>query len=282
MPFERHAAGALVALGLSLLAACAGPGGASAPDPAKPSIAIEAPAGLPAEAGLRLARLVAAGLRDRGLAARPAGEGRAARRITGAVRREAAEEGKVLALFAWRVENADGALVGRFRQARVVDEAALDQGDTVLLVLIAAQAAGPLAKLAARAAPVPEEPPLVKVYLAPVDGAPGDGRLSLAAAMRAALSARGVPLVDAIADDVYLVLGAVYLEPAGAGRERVEIHWTVIEPSGREIGVVSQEETVAQGALAAAWGEHAEALAGGALPGLAALLAELGPLQPTH
>jgi hypothetical protein len=276
--WEPEWPGLLTALGLSILTACAGPGGASRPDPTKPVVMVQAPAGLSPEAGTRLARLLAAGLRDRGLAARPAREGQGRRVIAGSVRLEPRPEGRSLALIGWRVENADGALVGRYRQVRVVERAMLEAGDTALLALIADQAAGPLAKLAARAAPAPAEPPVAKVYLAPVDGAPGDGQASLTAAMRAALAARAVPLVDAIADDAYLLLGAVYLGPGDAGADLVEIYWTLIEPSGREIGVLSQDATVPKGALAGPWGDRANDLAAEALLGIIALLDQAGPL----
>jgi hypothetical protein len=110
------------------------------------------------------------------------------------------------------------------------------------------------------------------VVVAPVEGAPGDGRRSLTTALKKKLYADGVKLANGASKNVYTVKGKVRLTSAGAGKENIRIDWQVLDPSGRRLGTVSQQNTIPKGSLNGPWGAIADAAAGAAADGIIKLL----------
>jgi hypothetical protein len=100
-----------------------------------------------------------------------------------------------------------------------------------------------------------------RVQLLPVTGAPGDGDLALTRQMRATLSGLGPMVQDTPAGADFIVRGAVRVVPIGGGQERVEIQWSVANPSGDERGRVVQLNDVPAGTLDGYWGDVATAVA---------------------
>ncbi|WP_141693951.1 hypothetical protein [Methyloligella halotolerans] len=112
----------------------------------------------------------------------------------------------------------------------------------------------------------------VTTLVAPVQGAPGDGQTSLARAMQKKLAADGVKLARARGANVYTVQGKVSVTNASGNRETVRIDWTVLDPSGKRVGTVSQQNTIGKGSLNGPWGAIADAAAGAAADGIVDLL----------
>lgn len=115
-------------------------------------------------------------------------------------------------------------------------------------------------------------PPMPPVVVEQVAGAPGDGNDALTAAMRRALERAEVEVVDQLAERALLVLGSIYRESEGEGRERVDVTWSVIRPDGSEIGRIDQSNVVAAGSLEGRWGHIATIVADGGAEGVVALL----------
>lgn len=112
---------------------------------------------------------------------------------------------------------------------------------------------------APRAAPKPSG-----VLVTPVSGAPGDGRRSLTTALKKKLYGKGVKLANGTTKNVYMVKGIVKLSKAGAGKETIRIDWQVIDPRGKRVGTVSQQNTIPKGSLNGPWGAIADAAAAAA------------------
>jgi hypothetical protein len=110
------------------------------------------------------------------------------------------------------------------------------------------------------------------VLVAPVSGAPGDGQRSLTTALKKRLYAGGVKLANGPAVNVYTVKGIVVLADASGGKQSIRIDWQVIDPSGKRLGTVSQQNMIPRGALNGPWGAIAEAAAGQAAAGIIKLL----------
>ena len=117
---------------------------------------------------------------------------------------------------------------------------------------------------ATSAAARPAQPKPSGVLVAPVSGAPGDGRRSLTTALKKKLYGKGVKLANGAASNVYTVKGIVKLSSAGAGKETIRIDWQVIDPRGKRVGTVSQQNTIPKGSLNGPWGAIADAAAGAA------------------
>lgn len=110
------------------------------------------------------------------------------------------------------------------------------------------------------------------VVVAPVAGAPGDGQRSLTTALKKRLYAGGIKLANGTTDNVYMVKGSVVLSDASGGKQSIRIDWLVLDPSGRKLGTVSQQNTIPRGSLNGPWGAVADAAAGAAAVGIIKLL----------
>ena len=137
----------------------------------------------------------------------------------------------------------------------------------------AAPAATTTAATTTAAAPKPAPAPKPSgVVVAAVSGAPGDGSRSLATALKKKLYADGVKLVNGTSGNVYTVKGIVKLTDAGGGKEKIQIDWRVLDPNGKRLGTVSQQNTIPKGSLNGPWGAIADAAAGAAADGIVKLL----------
>jgi hypothetical protein len=125
---------------------------------------------------------------------------------------------------------------------------------------------------------VPQQPQVAaapadaQTFIAPVSGAPGDGSGALQEAMRRKLLSRGVKLAASPNQGAYTVRGVVSLKEGEGGKESIRIDWQVIDPSGRRLGTVSQQNSIPKGSLNGAWGGMADGAAGAATDGVVKLL----------
>jgi hypothetical protein len=110
------------------------------------------------------------------------------------------------------------------------------------------------------------------VVVAPVAGAPGDGQRSLTTALKKRLYAGGIKLANGTTQNVYMVKGSVVMSDASSGKQSIRIDWLVLDPSGRKLGTVSQQNTIPRGSLNGPWGAVADAAAGAAADGIIKLL----------
>ena len=104
-----------------------------------------------------------------------------------------------------------------------------------------------------------------------VDGAPGDGGISLKQALEYVLMKNGVPLAQPREDNVLVVSAQITMGKPEAGAQAIAIRWSLHGPDGKEIGTVTQANTVPAGSLDHAWGDTALAVAEAAYDGLGAL-----------
>ncbi len=135
----------------------------------------------------------------------------------------------------------------------------------------AAPAAGVATASTAAARPAAAPKPS-GVLVAPVTGAPGDGRRSLTTALKKRLYKEGIKLANGTSTNVYTVQGIVKLSSASGGKESIRIDWQVLDPSGKRLGTVSQQNTIPKGSLNGPWGAIADAAAGAAADGIVKLL----------
>ena len=134
--------------------------------------------------------------------------------------------------------------------------------------------AAPAATASTASTPSPRaaSPKAAGVIVAPVSGAPGDGQRSLTTALKKRLYAGGVKLANGPAVNVYMVKGSVSLADASGGKQSIRIDWQVLDPSGKKLGTVSQQNMIPRGSLNGPWGAIADAAAGAAAAGIIKLL----------
>ena len=152
--------------------------------------------------------------------------------------------------------------------------ASMPHGNGSASAVAAASDATPTAT-ASTPPPPPAAAPAPKangVVVAPVAGAPGDGTRSLTTALKKRLYAGGVKLANGTTANVYMVKGTVSLADASGGKQSIRIDWQVLDPSGKKLGTVSQQNTIPRGSLNGPWGAIADAAAGAAATGIIKLL----------
>jgi len=121
--------------------------------------------------------------------------------------------------------------------------------------------------------PVNATPGEVVAVVPAVNGAPGDGKTSLAEAMKRALGRQGIKLVSTGTAGAYKIQGHVEMGAVANGQQPITIRWVVIDPAGKQMEkTVVQNNKISAGTLDGAWGDVAEQAAGAAASEVTKLL----------
>ena len=177
----------------------------------------------------------------------------------------------------WTLVTPDGETALRFEEP-LLDAARIADSAPDLAVI---------ATRAARRITAALEPPEIEVEVARsaapvvlegVRGAPGDGGIALARAMRHSLASIGVAVADEPDEAIRLISGRVSVlqDLPESDDATVTIAWDVLRPDGTRLGTVSQSNRVPLEQLTGAWGVLAPIVARAGAPGIAQLLAQTG------
>ncbi len=173
----------------------------------------------------------------------------------------------------WVVFAPSGETVGSFTARERVPADALDDDAS-------GPPPGPLAAMAQRSvaklAKLVREEPIAEVaqpgiLIGAIEGAPGDGAVSLKRALEFVLRASDVPLVAPDNPRAVTLLCTIALSQPADGQQKIAIRWVLKLPDGRELGAVKQENAVPAGSLDRAWGGTALLVAEAAYDGIVAL-----------
>ncbi|HMK68989.1 MAG TPA: hypothetical protein VK433_10600 [Stellaceae bacterium] len=179
----------------------------------------------------------------------------------------------------WRLIDPAGKTVGTATSSAGVSLDSLNRGDPAALKALAMDSASAVSRLLGddRSPPAPSGagPSLNyrQVTVVPVTGAPGDGKQALTAAMTTALKQARLTVVPGEhRTETLSVVGTVSIDRPQNGHQHVAITWALLQPDGKQLGIVKQENAVPQGSLDGRWGEVANAVAQAAAPGILALI----------
>ena len=233
--------------------------------------------GAPTTAAQRLAAAMASALQELNIPASTFSANERSLFLQGSANTRRLARRSVEVELSWELIDNAGKTVGRHSQRTVLSDQAWRNAQPEPLKALAASAAPKIAKLMQEPAPKPSNlaartPP---VHVAPVTGAPGDGDDSLRRAIRDTLSRAGVTVVDRRAKAEYVVVGKVSMGRPRAGRQKVDIVWSVRDRKGEEKGDIKQSNTIRKGELDRRWGDIAFLVAQGAADGVTALLRKL-------
>ena len=173
----------------------------------------------------------------------------------------------------WTLIGPDGETALRFEEPRL-DAPSIGQAADDLKA-IAARAAGRVAAvLKPPKAQDPSRPPQVPVVVETVRGAPGDGGIALARAMRHSLSRVGAAVADAPNEGNLTLQGwvSVVRDDTVADSATVTISWDVLQPDGTRLGTITQSNRVGTHQLTGTWGILPRLVARAGAPGIAQLL----------
>lgn len=110
------------------------------------------------------------------------------------------------------------------------------------------------------------------VVVPPVEGAPGDGQVSLTKALRKQLAGQGYEVLEAPTPGAYTVKGKVAMGQPEGGKQKILITWAVYDGVGQYLNSAKQSPVIPQGSLDGAWGRTAEAAASGAVPKIVTIM----------
>lgn len=114
-----------------------------------------------------------------------------------------------------------------------------------------------------------------RVYLTPLEGAPGDGDRSIPREMRAKLEANGLVVQDAVKNADFQVRGQMVLAKGANGTVRIELQW-IVEDARGERGRILQINEVDPRSVSPFWGDTAVAVATEAAGGVKDVIANAG------
>ena len=120
----------------------------------------------------------------------------------------------------------------------------------------------------------PDRPPQLPVAIETVRGAPGDGGIALARAMRYSLTRVGVTVTDNLEDGSLTIQGwvSVSRDDTATDSATVTIAWDVLHPDGSRLGTVTQSNRVGEDQLTGTWGVLPRLVARAGAPGIVQLL----------
>ncbi|MEJ0067510.1 MAG: hypothetical protein WDO24_00720 [Pseudomonadota bacterium] len=173
----------------------------------------------------------------------------------------------------WCIAAPADRLLGNVRQREPVT---LDSTGTADTGPVPAQLAAIAKRGAALIAPLvrddmPVEAPRAAIAIGAVDGAPGDGAVSLKRGARIRAAPKRCPVAGADHVNALTVVASIEVGRPVDGLQKVAIRWVLLQPDGSEIGDVRQENAVPAGSLDRAWGETALLVAEAAYDGIVAL-----------
>ncbi|MEM7619229.1 MAG: hypothetical protein AAF228_02035 [Pseudomonadota bacterium] len=107
----------------------------------------------------------------------------------------------------------------------------------------------------------------------PISGAPGNGSTALAEALRKKISGKGIRIANSqSAAGKYKIQGIVSMSSGTNGKQNIKLEWKVVNPLGREIGTVTQQNSIPKGSLNGNWGATADYVADAASNGIVKLI----------
>jgi len=234
------------------------------------------------------AAYVAEGLAANGLAVTLGGRTAQSRLLLGVVAVTPASSLSDYVIISWEVYGPGGSLLGRYAQQTEVPKNRWLAGDPDTLRLVGLDAGPVLGPIAAGPELVPEtgatvaadaDGGRVRIALAGVSGAPGDGGRSLPRALSSVLTQRGFLVVEQPLAGDLVVEGIITVAGAGEGREQITLAWRLLDgPKGSRLGEVQQGNVIPAGSLDGKWGDVAALIAVGAADGILDLLKQAGKL----
>ncbi len=110
-----------------------------------------------------------------------------------------------------------------------------------------------------------------------VEGAPGDGSESLAAAIQNELVRLGLTVLPTENGATFIVRGSADLTPPVAETQVIELVWSLERRNGEQVGQIRQRNRIRAGSLNGAWGDTARLAAQGGADGVYNLLRKSEP-----
>jgi hypothetical protein len=195
--------------------------------------------------------------------------------LVGKIGATPASAGQTVLVAVWDLREPSGLSLGERTERLEAPMRDWEEGAQDAVTRLAAASAARLAAMLQDEAPAEAETGgKTRLLISGVDGAPGDGTVSLPRAITEVLRRQDIAIVTDPEAKADLVLRAtVVVDKPKAGKQNVKIVWYVRRKDGGEIGTVGQENDVPAGLLDGPWGDVAYMVAVSAQDGIVQLVA---------
>ncbi len=193
-------------------------------------------------------------------------------RLRGILKKQTVSGSHTVVVIDWILINPQNRDINLIRQNLAVSSYGWNTGNKDVFAAVAADLAPQVDLMLRSGTKRAPARALARAVVEPVYGAPGDGKVALAAAMANVLSRANVAIAREAAPGVYRVLGQVLIRPHDGQQDLVQISWELKSPDGKRLGAVTQQNLVARGSLSGKWGHVADIVAEKAADGIIQIL----------
>ena len=177
----------------------------------------------------------------------------------------------------WDLFAPDGTLLGTRTVAQTVSTGAWRNGDPQTIKRLAGDAGTPMAVLVRKTIGDGRTGKTIALHVRAVDGVSARDSRSFRRALSSALKRRNFAISEKPADARLIVAGRLKLGPETVTPRPVEIIWSVLDQGGKEVGKLTQRNTVTPDILKSGWTALAPIIADNAAGGVGDLVLRLPP-----
>ena len=175
----------------------------------------------------------------------------------------------------WDLTDGSGKILGSHEASQLFSRIAWSKGGRAVLAPLVKGPALEIARLIKKESGNGTEKSQISLHVWPLEGAPENAAGPLRLAMENALKKRDFHVTDTLEGAGLVIAGAIELGPETADPRPIQIIWSVMNPSGKELGKLTQQNALPRQAMDNRWGTLADVIADNAAGGLGDLVVRL-------
>lgn len=175
----------------------------------------------------------------------------------------------------WDLTDGNGKILGSHETSRQFTRNAWSKGGRSVIAPLVKGPAVEIARLIKGENGTGTDKSGISLYVWPLDGAPETAAAPLRLAMENALKKRDYRITDSLEGARLIIAGTIELGPESAEPRPIQIIWSVMTPAGKELGKLTQRNTLPRQAMESRWGVLADIIADNAADGLSDVVVRL-------
>ncbi|MDC0033212.1 hypothetical protein OAJ57_01450 [Alphaproteobacteria bacterium] len=231
--------------------------------------------GLSRDRARSLSTAMAISLLSHGIIAGPDRSNHKSKFLQGTTTLEPAGGDRTKITVIWDLFDTSGKLLGWRKAVRYSSQSDWEKDEPKTFQRLAGDAAAGLAKLIAGPSGKAAPNPRITLHVWPMEGEPTEDNGPLRRAMKIALKKRNFRIADALENAGLVIAGAIELGPENINPTTIQITWSVLDTTGRELGTLTQRNAIPSQELRNLWKALATVIAENAAGGISDLVVRL-------
>jgi hypothetical protein len=175
----------------------------------------------------------------------------------------------------WDLTDRNGKILGSHETSRRFSKSAWSKGGRSVITPLVKGPALEIARLIKGESDDEADKSRLSLYVWPLEGAPENAAGPLRQAMENALKKRNYRVADSLDGAKLIIAGTIELGPQSAEPRPIRIVWSVMSPAGKELGKLTQKNSLPRQAMENRWGVLADIIADNAADGLSDVVVRL-------